>query len=1167
MECGLATPRPASDTSLIAVPLPAAVLLPLLVVTAAGYGEVVEAGGADLRYAGGRLTKVAGPPDVPGGPRAETAFVYHADGRLDTAFGPDGTGVSYDYDAAGRRVKTTYSDGTTEEVEYAAAGPDAGLIVKEVDRAGVVTELAYDGAGRLVTRTEAAAVRDGSGNDTPTPAGTALVTTYEYLEGTTDVARAVRGGSETLYQYDGRGRLVASTVRPNAATTLTTTREYRGGQLFKTTDPYGRGTYHAYDACCGRKIRTVVGAVPSFTLADGAAVLAHTRDPDGTPNSLSLVSDVVYDAAGQVTSTVDPRGVSSTYAHDSVGRRVAEVEAAGTPVEARTETDYDLAGNVTEVRGPRFFDPDDAAGQNAAKTTMTYTGRDLLASRTEAPGTPVAATVSYSYRLDGELDTKTDERGNVWTSYEDDCCERHTASANPLDEGTITNKDPRGLVTHTAAVANVSQQADYDDPADADTLSETTTRYDARGRPVARTVWLAPLGSVDPADPPIAADPANGLTSTWAHDDDLTDGAGLDADFAQHLAGLNLGAGAAGSGTLATNAAGERTLSLSDGAGRTVRTVQLASDDSALTQSTRTYDAVATVAGYGEVVETTGVNLRGDGSTARTDAAGRTLESADAAGNVSTFAYDAAGNVLASRDPNGVGRDCTYDALGRDVSCTDTAGALTTSGYDLAGNLVSETDAKGAVTTHAHDARGRQTATTDRLGHVTAFAYDPAGNLLSLTDAEGGATAYAYDDAGRKASETYPDHVPGSAVGAAGYGIVELAYDAAGRLLRRTDQLGDTVTHVYDLAGRRTVREYRTAANSPAGTIADRDEFSYDAAGRILSATKGRYANVIGYAYDDGGRIASEFLTVGGQTYTIGRGYDDAGHLGRTDLPGRHGGGPPARRPRPAGGGELRRLHRGQLRLRRRRPGDDPHLRQRPGHDHLVRAGRQPAGVAGHAERRHVLLQLRREQEPDRRSDRGDDERLRVRHGAGRLRRGGPAGELGPGGRAAGPELGPVGGRRLGPVHGESGDRGPHAQRRARADRDRRGAADLRPEGEPDGRPPRAELRLGRGQHAAKLHGGGLGDGGAAGDALLRLRRNRAAGVEDGGQRRRDVRDDRLRPADAADPAAGDGRRAGLGGVRRRRRAGLAGAELRLRRVRRRAAGDGNAGGDVLLPP
>ncbi len=839
----------------------------------------------NYEYLGGRISKITSPPDAPGGPRAETSFVYHADGRLDTVFNPDGTGISYDYDALGRRVKTTYSDGTSEAVDYATTGPDAGLVVKEVDRAGVVTELSYDGAGRLATRTEAAAVRDAGGNETPTPAGVALTTTYEYAPGTEDVIRTVRSGSETLYEYDSRGRLVSSTVRPDATTTLTTAREYRDGQLFRTTDPYGRSTYHAYDACCGRKIRTVAGAVPAFTLADEAAVLTHTRDPDGTPNSTSLVSDVVYDAAGQVTSTVDPRGIAATYAHDSVGRRTVEIAAAGTPVESRTETDYDLVGNVVEVRSPRYFDAADAAGHQAARTTMTYTGRDLLATRTEAPGTPVAATVSYAYRIDGNLDTKTDERGNVWTSYEDDCCERHTASSTPLDEGTITNTDPRGLTTHTAAVANVSQQADFEDPADADTLSETTTRHDARGRPVARTVWLVPRGPVDPADPPIAANPADGLTSTWDYDDDLTDGVGLDATFSQYLAGLNLGAGAAGSGTLTTNAAGERTLSLSDGAGRTVRTVQLASDDSALTQSTRSYDAIVTVAGYGDVLETTGTNLRGDASKSRSDAAGRTLESVDALGNVSTFTYDAAGNVLASRDPNGVGRDCTYDALGRDVSCTDTAGAVTGMTYDLAGNVVAETDAKGAVTNHAFDARGRETATTDRLQNVTAFDYDLAGNLLSLTDAEGGVTAYAYDDAGRKVSETYPDHVPASTVGQAGYGIVELAYDAAGRLLRRTDQLGETITHLYDLAGRRTVREYRTAANSPAGPVADQDDFGYDDAGRLLSATKGRYANTIGYAYDDGGRIASEYLTVSGQTYTIGRGYDDAGHLDELTYP------------------------------------------------------------------------------------------------------------------------------------------------------------------------------------------------------------------------------------------------------------------------------------------
>ena len=294
---------------------------------------------------------------------------------------------------------------------------------------------------------------------------------------------------------------------------------------------------------------------------------------------------------------------------------------------------------------------------------------------------------------------------------------------------------------------------------------------------------------------------------------------------------------------------------------------------------------VPLVSGYGDVLETVGTNLKGDATKARTDAAGRTVEAVDALGKITEYEYDANGNVLSVRDPNGVGQDCVYDRLGRDTSCTDTAGDTTTRGYDLADSVVAETDAKGETTTHSFDARGRETQTTDRLQHVTSFDYDPAGNLLSLTDAEGGVTAYVYDSAGRKIEEQYPDHVGGSTVGQTGYGIVELAYDAAGRLLRRTDQLGETITHVYDLAGRRTTREYRTAANSPSGTVADRDDFTFDEAGRILTAVKGRYANTVTYAYDDGGRISSESLTVSSQTYTIGRGYDDAGNLDELVYP------------------------------------------------------------------------------------------------------------------------------------------------------------------------------------------------------------------------------------------------------------------------------------------
>ena len=81
------------------------------------------------------------------------------------------------------------------------------------------------------------------------------------------------------------------------------------------------------------------------------------------------------------------------------------------------------------------------------------------------------------------------------------------------------------------------------------------------------------------------------------------------------------------------------------------------------------------------------------------------------------------------------------------------------------------------------------------------FTYDAADRLVALTDSESQITTYQYDSAGQKIQELYPDHVAGTSPGDAGYGIVSLTYDAAGRLQRKTDQLGDTCTHEYDLTG------------------------------------------------------------------------------------------------------------------------------------------------------------------------------------------------------------------------------------------------------------------------------------------------------------------------------------------------------------------------------
>ena len=63
-------------------------------------------------------------------------------------------------------------------------------------------------------------------------------------------------------------------------------------------------------------------------------------------------------------------------------------------------------------------------------------------------------------------------------------------------------------------------------------------------------------------------------------------------------------------------------------------------------------------------------------------------------------------------------------------------------------------------------------------------------------------------------------------------------------------------------------------ANSPNGPVADQDDFTFDVASRILTAVKGRYNNTVAFSYDEGGRLATEALTIDGQPYTVTRRYD-----------------------------------------------------------------------------------------------------------------------------------------------------------------------------------------------------------------------------------------------------------------------------------------------------
>ncbi len=540
-----------------------------------------------------------------------------------------------------------------------------------------------------------------------------------------------------------------------------------------------------------------------------------------------VIEDTDYDASGLTIARHDGRAIHSTINYDSQMRITAMSEAAGTPEAATTTFIYDANGNRLHVTNPRGF-----------VTTMSYTGRNLLATMTEANGTADAAVTAYTYSPTHQVLTSTDALGRRTVNTYATCCDRVETITDPAGFLTRLVYDPVG--NRTAVT-------------DANGLT-TLTAYDGRNRQISMTN-------------------AAGETTTMAYLENAT--------VLAEAASLGLGAGSDGSAMSVINPHLERSLTIMDGLGRTLRQV-----DGLGHQTSFVYDALVVDAGV-TLVAMTSTDSLAHSTSLYQDGAGRTRISVDALGLHHTMGFDAMGNRVTWRDANDVGMDCVFDARNREVQCTDTAGAVTQKAYDTNNNLVAATDALLKVETYAFDARDRKIITTDRAAATTTFAYDAVSNLVNITDAEGGITLYRYDIRNLRDREIYPR---GQSVRTARY----YTYDPGQRLLSRAvagvpvmgtppataPVANELTTYSYDAANRLTLRRYADNLN---------DTFSYDSASRLIAATSARYANKVARMYDAAGRLRSEILsfTNPGEaadlpvTYT----YDNADRLTQLTYP------------------------------------------------------------------------------------------------------------------------------------------------------------------------------------------------------------------------------------------------------------------------------------------
>ncbi|MBC3919504.1 RHS repeat protein [Undibacterium sp. CY18W] len=182
-----------------------------------------------------------------------------------------------------------------------------------------------------------------------------------------------------------------------------------------------------------------------------------------------------------------------------------------------------------------------------------------------------------------------------------------------------------------------------------------------------------------------------------------------------------------------------------------------------------------------------------------------------------TYTYDAKGNILtrteqATSDTNGnqganaavvgVPRTWTYtyNTLGQVLSLTGPRTDITSKtvySYDSQGNLASITNALGHITTLSnYDANGRLGSITDPNGVVTNLSYSPRGWLTQRATTGGGiteTTGYQYNGVGKITQITLPDQ-----------SVITLTYDAASRLIKISDSLGNSINYTLDIRGNRT---------------------------------------------------------------------------------------------------------------------------------------------------------------------------------------------------------------------------------------------------------------------------------------------------------------------------------------------------------------------------
>lgn len=395
-----------------------------------------------------------------------TTTEYDVEGRVKNTTDPVGIKTWYTYDGYDRLLKTivnpsvanptvTYTPSTLADKDLITTTEynSNGMVKRTQDVLGKWTLYGYDLSDRLVRTIQNASnpayntstdgtlanyVRSGMSDED-------IITTTVYdTKGRVQETIDTRG-NVTRYAYDALDRRTQVIVNysvgssdPDRNRTTTTSYDLLG-RVTQVVGADGRTTLYLYDKA-GRRTRTIVNYVAQGTTQpkdwswDGSVWKkdATTNVDHGTAKDQNLISDTVYDKAGQVSEVRDPRGSSTQFLYDAAGRQYVTIDPpvlyAGvtTPTATRTYTCFDKAGRVLRVirnctatgtvpdskntSGVWTFLPSISAhGANNDKDLITEYLYDL-ASRPVKVIDPLGNEMITSYYKDGQIESVTEPK-------------------------------------------------------------------------------------------------------------------------------------------------------------------------------------------------------------------------------------------------------------------------------------------------------------------------------------------------------------------------------------------------------------------------------------------------------------------------------------------------------------------------------------------------------------------------------------------------------------------------------------------------------------------------------------------------------------------------------------------------------------------------------------